>query len=321
MKKKLMAALFFVLGTILFAQAATDTGFSETELTLKTPAGDIFGTLTIPDNAKSSPVVLIIAGSGPTDRNGNSPLGVRTDTYKKIAEGLAGNGVSSLRFDKRGIAASRAAMASEADLRFETYINDVKGWISMLNSDKRFSKVIVLGHSEGSLIGMVAAGQTQVGGFISVSGVGKTVDQTLREQLKPKLPESMFDEASKALDSLKMGMTVQKVNPALISLFRPSVQPYMISWIKYNPTEEIKKLKAPVMIIQGTTDIQVTVEDAKLLAAAKPDARLKVFDGMNHVLKESEIDMQKNMATYANPELPLKAGFMDSIVNFIMAGK
>lgn len=316
-----MAVLFFVIGTILFAQTNPTAVSTETDITLKTQKGDIFGTLMIPDNAKPSPVVLIIAGSGPTDRNGNSPLGVNCNAYKMIAQALAANGISSLRFDKRGIAASRAAMVNESDLRFENYIDDAKGWITLLKSDKRFNKVLVLGHSEGSLIGMVAAGQTQADGYISVAGIGKTADQTIYEQLRVQLPEPMLSETKVALDSLKSGMTVTKYNPMLASLFRPSVQPYLISWFKYNPSEEIKKLKIPVMIVQGTTDIQVSVEDAKLLSAAKPDAKLALFDGMNHILKEAEADRQKNAATYSQPDLPLKAGLIDSLASFIKTGK
>jgi pimeloyl-ACP methyl ester carboxylesterase len=321
MKKLLMAALFFVIGTLLFAQTNPGAAYTESDITLKTSTGDIFGTLAIPDNIKKSTVVLIIAGSGPTDRNGNSSLGVNCNAYKMIAKGLAENGISTLRFDKRGIAASRAAMGSESDLRFEHYIDDAKAWIVLLKSDNRFDKIFVLGHSEGSLIGMVAASQGGADGYISVAGIARTADQILAEQLKAQLPEPMLNEAKIALDSLKMGMQVAKYNPMLVSLFRPSVQPYLISWFKYNPSDEIKKLKKPVMIVQGTTDIQVSPEEAKLLAAAKPEAKLAIFDGMNHILKEADADRQKNAATYTQPDLPLKSGLVESLVSFIKTGK
>ncbi len=194
-------------------------------------------------------------------------------------------------------------------------------WISLLKSDKRFSSVFVLGHSEGSLIGMIAAGQSHAAGFISVSGAGKSADKILQEQLKTKLPPQLLYESNKILDSLKAGKIVSDVNPGLVALYRPGVQPYMISWLKYDPAKEISKLKIPVLIIQGSTDLQVTVEDAELLWAAKPDSKLIIMDNMNHVLKESESDVQKNLATYSNPNLPLKSGLTDEIVNFIKTEK
>jgi pimeloyl-ACP methyl ester carboxylesterase len=315
MKRLLFALVYLAIG--LFAQAQTSAASSETDMVLKTATGDIYGTLTIADNSKPTPIVLIIAGSGPTDRNGNSPMGVKACTYQMLSQDLAKNGIASLRFDKRGIGQSKAAMTSESDLRFETYIKDVTDWISLLKSDKRFSSIIVLGHSEGSLIGMIAAGQSKMTGFISIAGAGKSADKIIQEQLKKQLPMTLLGESNQILDSLKAGKTVAKVNPTLASLYRPSVQPYMISWIKYDPAKEIRRLKIPVMIIQGTTDLQVTVEDAKLLSAAKPDAKLLIMENMNHVLKEAEADVQKNMATYNDPALPLKAGLIEKIVQFI----
>lgn len=318
--KRLIITL--AIGAIsLFSHAQKSAASSETDKILKTATGDIYGTLTIADNSKAAPIVLIIAGSGPTDRDCNSPMGLQTNAYKMLAQDLAKNGISSLRFDKRGIGQSKAAMSSEHDLRLETYIKDATDWISLLKADKRFSSIIVLGHSEGSLIGMIAAGQTKVAGFISLAGVGKSADKILQEQLKDKLPMSLLEESNRILDSLKAGKTVAKVNPSLASLYRPSVQPYMISWIKYDPAKEISKLKIPVLIVQGTTDLQVTVGDAKLLSAAKPDATLLIMDNMNHVLKEAEADVQKNMATYQNPALPLKAGLTEGIIQFIKGKK
>jgi hypothetical protein len=305
----------------LQAQTKISSIFSETEMILKTPTGDILGTLTVPNNIKTSPLVLIIAGSGPTDRDCNSGMGIQTNAYKMLAESFAKNGISTLRFDKRGIGESKSAMISESDLRFETYIKDVVGWISLLNPDKRFQKIILLGHSEGSLIGMIAAQQVKVSAFISVAGVGKTADKVLQEQLKTKLPLQLLIESNRILDSLKMGKTVSKVDPALNMIYRPIAQPYMISWIKYDPAKEIKKMKIPVLIIQGTTDLQVTVDDAKLLSASKPDAKLLIIDKMNHILKESVADTQLNMATYRNPALPLKSGLVGPIVDFIMNKK
>jgi fermentation-respiration switch protein FrsA (DUF1100 family) len=168
---------------------------------------------------------------------------------------------------------------------------------------------------------MVAAGQTGVAGFISIAGAGKPADQILKDQLKTKLTPQMLAETNTILDSLKAGYTVSHFDPAVNMLFRPSVQPYMISWMKYDPVIELGKLKIPVLIIQGTTDIQVSVDDAKLLAAAKPDAKLLLIDNMNHILKESAADFQTNVATYQKPDLPLKEGLARDIIDFIKAVK
>jgi len=309
--------LFIFLYSGIYAQGITDTFFAENEVLLKTASGDISGTLTVTNKSKKSPIVIIIAGSGPTDRDCNSPMGIRTNAYKMISESLAQNGISSLRFDKRGIGKSKPAMKSEKDLTFDVYVDDVMEWINNMNSDRRFTKIYILGHSEGALIGMISANKTKISGIISVAGAGRSADKILREQLKGKVSQQLYDESNIIIDSLKAGYTVKKVNPMLFTLYRPSVQPYMISWIKYDPAIEIKKLKIPVLLIQGSTDLQVTVDDARLLQASKPDARLLIIENMNHVMKESDSDRQRNMATYNNPDLPLKPGLIDEMVKFI----
>jgi alpha-beta hydrolase superfamily lysophospholipase len=315
-------SLICLIVTPVNAQEKSGPAFTESEIVLKpVSGGEISGTLTVPGKSKKTPLVIIIAGSGPTDRDCNSPMGVKSNAYKMLAKGFADNGISTLRFDKRGIAKSKAALPSESDIRFDTYINDVVDWVDFLKQDKRFSKIILLGHSEGSLIGMIAAQKAGVSKYISVAGVGSPADKILQEQLKNQLPQQLMDESNKIIDSLKAGKTVSKVNLMLLSLYRPSVQPYMISWFRYDPAVEIKKLKIPVMIVQGTTDIQVSVDNAKLLSAAKPDARLLIIDNMNHFLKESVADRQKNLATYSDPELPLKPGLLEGIVAFIISRK
>jgi pimeloyl-ACP methyl ester carboxylesterase len=311
--------LLLIISQTLSAQI--NLNFTESEIILKTPTGDIYGTLTTPVNINESPVVLIIAGSGPTDRDCNSPMGIKTNAYRMLAESFAANGISTLRFDKRGIAKSKAAMISESDIRFDNYINDAIGWIDMLKNDKRFIKIFVLGHSEGSLIGMVAAQKTPVAGFMSLAGAGSPGDTILRTQLRQQLPVQLLKESDMVLDSLRCGTTVKNVNPVLLSLYRPSVQPYLISWFRYDPSVEIKKLKIPVLIVQGKTDIQVSIVDAALLKAAKPDAQILIIENMNHILKEAEADRQKNIATYNMPDLPLKQGLTEALISFIKGTK
>lgn len=313
---KLLSTTILLILICFTAMAVSnnDSSFIETPLTLHTGTGDIFGTLTIPKDIKAMPVALIIAGSGPTDRNCNGPM-LKTEAYKKLAYELAKNNIASLRYDKRGIAESHTAGENESDLRFDDYVNDARGWIQLLKHDKRFSKVIVVGHSEGSLIGMIAAGSA-ADKFISIAGVGQSADKLLKTQLADQ-PAKIKDLSYSIIDSLVLGKTIKKVDPMLYALFRPSVQPYMISWFQYDPQVEIKKLNIPVMLIQGTNDIQVSVEDVNLLAKANPKAQLLIIENMNHIFRIIEGDRNANIATYNNPSLPISNKLTTGIVEFI----
>lgn len=294
--------------------AQNNDTLSTQPIILKTATGEIFGTLTLPtNNNKKGPVALIIAGSGPTDRDGNN-MSMKNNSLKMLAEALSKQGIASLRYDKRGVAESRKSGKSELDLRFDDYVNDAKGWIDYLISNKQFSKVIVIGHSEGSLIGMIAA--ENKASFISVAGAGRSADLILKEQLSAQ-PKQIKDTCFAIIDSLKSGKTVDKVNPLLFSLFRPSVQPYMVSWFKHDPQMEIKNIKKKSLIIQGTKDIQVSLTDAELLNKANPKSKLLVIENMNHIFKIVEGDRQANMATYNNPTLPISQKMVDGIVEFI----
>jgi pimeloyl-ACP methyl ester carboxylesterase len=276
-------------------------------------------TLLLPkDTSKTMPLVLMISGSGPTDRNGNSPmLPGKNNSLRMLAEGLASNGIASLRYDKRGVGESAGAMVAEADLRFETYVDDAVAWCEQLRKDKRFSAVIIAGHSEGSLIGMIAAKRCNAEGFISISGAGRAAADILREQLAGKLPPELATQSDAIMKNLEAGKTTEKTPPELAALYRPSVQPYLISWFRYDPAKSIAVLTVPVLIVQGTTDIQVTVDDAKRLAAANPKAKLLLIEGMNHVLKEVPSDRDKQIASYSNPDLRLAPEFLTGVVDFV----
>jgi hypothetical protein len=285
-------------------------------MVLETTTGNIYGTITIPAGFSKGTLAIIIAGSGPTDRNGNSTLiKGKNNSLQMLAYGLSDAGIAACRFDKRGIGESRNAMGKEADLRFDTYVKDVADWIVFLKKDKRFKKVVVIGHSEGSLIGMIAA-KENADKYISVSGAGKRADILIKEQLE-KQPEKIKAEAFSILDSLAMGYEVKAVSKMFYSLFRPSVQPYMISWFKHDPQLEISKLNIPILITQGDNDLQVSVSDAKLLAASNNKSSLKIIPGMNHVLKVTSTDALENQMSYGNPDLPISTDLLQSIIEFI----
>lgn len=312
--KKILLFLSVLFLTSIYAQNAKQDTFKETNVTLKINVDQLFGTLTVPDNVKKCPVALLIAGSGPTDRNGNNPM-MKNNSLKMLAEALAQNGIASLRYDKRGIGESRPAATAESSLVFENYTEDAKSWINFLKQDKRFTQLIIIGHSEGSLIGIIASAKAAK--FISIAGAGESADKLLKNQISSKSNKQIEDMTFPIIDSLKSGNQVKKVDPMLNSLFRPSIQPYLISWFKYDPQIEIKKLTIPVLIIQGNNDLQVDVKDAENLSKASKNSELVIIDKMNHIMKTIEGDKQANMESYKNENLPISATMINKIVSFI----
>ncbi len=288
----------------------------EKEITLDTETATIYGSLKLPKERGQYPIVLLIAGSGPTDRDGNNPMGLNTDSYKMISDTLAMHEIASLRYDKRGIAKSYYTGFSESDLTFDDYVTDAIKWIKKLKSDSRFTDIFVLGHSEGALIGSIVTNQTSIDGFISVAGTAQRADSLILEQLSTQ-PDYIRMEAQAIIDSLNTGILVSNVSHTLYSLFRPSVQPYMISWFQYSPEREISKVTSPVLILHGSNDLQVKSSEAQSLAKNNPDAEIEIIDNMNHVLKNSGSDGQENMATYSNPHLPLSDRFCEMLIDFI----
>lgn len=313
MKKHLLFIISLFLINTLIAQGSVNYNTQFVQLGINT--GSLHGTLLIPNTPKEKvPVALIIAGSGPTDRDGNNAM-MKNNSLKMLAEDLANNGIASLRYDKRGIGESKAALVSEANLSFEDLIQDAQQWVRILKENKKFSKIIIIGHSEGSLIGMNAA--KNASGFISLAGAGKSAYLILKEQLGAQ-PKQIQDLCFPILDSLTAGKLVNNVNPMLNSLFRSSVQPYMISWFKHNPQEDLKKLSFPCLIIQGDNDLQISINDARLLAAANNKNKIIVIEKMNHVLKLVEGgDRAANVAAYSNPDLPISKELSENIVNYI----
>lgn len=302
------------------------TSFAQTmpeqnEVVLNVGKLKIYGTLKIPETKEKVPIALIIAGSGPTDRNGNNPM-MTCDSYKMLSDSLMHHGIATLSYDKRLIAKSRGEQ-TEDELRFEDYVEDAKSWIELLSQNKQFSEIIVIGHSEGSLIGMIASeNNTKVSKFVSIAGVGSPADEILKEQLSKQLenqPITIKNQIFSYIDELKQGRLLENVPLSLNALFRPSVQPYMISWFKYNPQDEIAKLKIPILILQGDLDIQVSENDAKLLYEANPKAKEVIIKNMNHVLKNSQsMNMNEQMTdSYNNPNTPINKELVENIVEFI----
>ncbi|MBO7239354.1 MAG: alpha/beta hydrolase [Bacteroidaceae bacterium] len=312
-----MKRLFTIFWTLLLSTASLFAG--EEDITLNTPTGDIHGKLMYPDSDAPCPVVIIIAGSGPTDMNGNTiGAGITNNSLLYLAQELLNNGIATVRYDKRGIGKSTAAGTKEEDLRFDHYIEDAAMWADKLAGDSRFSKVIIAGHSEGSLIGMAAANRSKaVKGYISISGCGCPAYEILEKQMQAQ-PAQIQEESAAICKELREGRTVEQVPFYLAALYRQSVQPYLISWFAYNPAVEIAKLDIPVLILQGDKDIQVGVEEAEKLHAAHQASSMYVVKDMNHVLKQCGTnDRMAQLATYSDPKLPIKPELISHIVEFI----
>ena len=285
------------------------------ELSLKTQAGVLHGTLDLPPGTHRAPVALIIAGSGPTDRDGNQQ-GLKNDSLKLLGRALAERNVAALRYDKRNAGKSVSASLREEDLRFEDLVSDAADWIRLLRRDRRFRGMALIGHSEGSLVGMLAARRAEVDAFVSLDGPGRNAAVVLRQQIERQLAPDLRPAAYRILDELAVGRIVKDVPADLSLLFRVSVQPYLISWFKYDPRREIAALRVPVLIVQGTTDMQVSVADAKRLAAAGKDSRLRLIDGMNHVLRRASTTAEQQ-ASYVDPSIPIDARAVDAIAAFL----
>ena len=313
---KMKKALFTIITLLFFSTAHA----VEKNIILTTPTGEIHGILLMPDNEEPCPLVIIIAGSGPTDMNGNT-IGseLQNNSLKMLAEGLAAEGIASLRYDKRGIGKSQAAIMSEEKLRFEHYIDDAAAWADMFIGDRMFSTIAIAGHSEGSLIGMVAAQKsTAVKAYISIAGCGRPAHEVIEEQLNPQ-PEQVRNEAAAINRELLQGRIVEDVPNYLAALYRKSVQPYLISWFRYNPAKEIAKLKIPVLILQGDKDIQVGVKEAERLYLARMFSSFYIIEGMNHVLKHCEgNDMLSQLEAYQSPTMPIKQELIEHIARFLL---
>lgn len=310
----------FLAAALISAQL--HAAVTEQAVELTTPGGKLAGTLTLPHGKVRVPAALIIAGSGPTDRDGNGPGG-RNDSLRLLAQALGEAGIATVRYDKRGVAASAAAGPRETGLRFDMYVDDAAAWLAQMRADPRFSKVGVIGHSEGALIGMLAATAANADAdaypyaYVSLAGVADPASAILRVQLKGKLPPALAAESERVLVALEGGKQVADVAPALQVLYRPSVQPYLISWFSKTPSAILPTLAGPVLIVQGSTDIQVGVDQARALLRAQPRATLQIVEGMNHVLKSVPAEQARQLASYTDATLPLAPGLAAAIAAFL----
>ena len=289
-------------------------------MTAPGPHGLLAGTFQ--DAGKGAPVVLIIPGSGPTDRDGNNPLGVTAAPYRLLSEALAAKGVSSVRIDKRGLFGSKAAIPDPNKVTIADYAFDAHTWVATIRKHTGARCVWLLGHSEGALIALAAVQNAEgICGVILASGAGRKLSDVIRDQLRSNPANApVLDSAMAALASLDRGehVDVTNMNPALLKLFAPQVQDYLIDMFRYDPAKLAASLNVPLMIVQGERDIQVSTIDAKDLAEAQPKAKLVLIPAMNHVLKDvGSDDRAANIATYADPSIAVDSSMVDAIADFV----
>lgn len=295
--------------------------FFETILDAAGPQGPLKGTLLTP-NSKPTAVVLIVPGSGPTDRDGNNPLGVNASPYRLLAEGLAAKGFATLRIDKRGMFASALAVEDANAVTITDYVDDIRSWIKVLKRHMHTSCIWILGHSEGGLVALASAQEEGVCGVVLIATPGRPMGEVLRKQLHANPENEMIlEQALPIIDALehRRRVDITDIPPALQNLFNPAVQGFLINAFSYDPGHLISTIFKPVLLLQGQRDLQVNETDARLLQAANPRASLVILPNMNHILKEiTSDDRLVNIASYSEPTRPLAPGLIDSIAHFLL---
>jgi len=285
-------------------------------------AGALGGTLLAFPDMTDRHVMLIIPGSGPTDQHGNSPLGIRASTYRLLAHELAVQGIASVRIDKRGMYASAAAIPDPNAVTIADYVSDVQIWVTKIQEMTGTDRIWLLGHSEGGLVALATAiTETVARGVILVATPGRPLGEILRLQLRSNAAnEPILGEAFATIDALEAGHRVDDatLHPALNSLFRADIQEFLIDLLSYDPVKLLSKISKPALIVQGTKDLQIGIEDAHQLAGARPGIKLVLLPEVNHILKTvSRDDSASNLATYGDPDLPLASGIGQAIAAFV----
>ena len=307
--KKNFKIFLYVLMTTIHAYAQE---FTSEEIKVNT---NVEGTLLLPNTQeeKSIPLVILIAGSGPTDRDGNQSF-MKNDALKKIAEALSQKGIATFRYDKRIVKQIRNQNIDK-NISFDDFVIDARSVIGFFKS--KFETIIVAGHSQGSLVGLLAL-DAGASGFISLAGAGKPIDEILEEQIE-KTAALFSKSTERVLNVLRSGETTSEYPPELASIFNLELQAFLISWMQYNPAKIIANTPLPILIINGDKDLQVDVKEAQLLNSAAQNSKLIIIEHMNHVLVKIDGDDLENAKSYNNPNLKINEELINAIQEFTLA--
>jgi len=300
----------FVLLLSIWSGIAQEIKYSSQDISIN---AFVDGTLLTP-NSKERPILaILIADYGPTDRNGNQNF-LKNNTLKKLAEHLSNHDIATFRYDKRTVKQLRVGKAGK-NIMFDDFVKDAIKVIEYFKMTNAFSKIYVIGHGQGSLIGMLAS-KDRTDGFISLSGAGQSMDKVLIEQVQKTAP-MYAEDAKRVFAILQKGKTTSNYPQALSSFLDMDIQPFMMNWIKHDPQQVIKSLNMPILIVNGTKDLQVGVEEAKLLKEASTNAELKIIDKMNHVLFIIEGDDLENAKSYNESFRALPQELITMVLEFI----
>ena len=271
------------------------------------------GTLLTPNSKKKPILAILIAGSGPTDRNGNQNF-LKNNALKKLAKSLSNHGIATFRYDKR-VVKQIVTGNIDKNTTFDDFVTDATSVIEYFKETNAYSKIYVIGHGQGSLVGMLA-GKGRIDGFVSLAGAGQSIDKVIIEQVQKTAPQ-YTEDAKRVFGIMRSGKTTSDYPPVLYSLFNIEIQPFMMNWMEYDPKEVIKSLNVPILIINGTKDLRVSVEESKMLKEAAPEADLKIIDKMNHVLFIIEGDNLDNAKSYNESARNISQELVSDILEFI----
>ncbi len=299
---------YIALAIIILTLKLNAQNYSESNISIN---DNIYGSIVEPKSRSNSSLVIFIGGSGPVDRDGNQSF-MKCDMFKKLAYSLSKKGISSFRYDKRVVTQIRKGKLDKK-ITFDDFVSDAIAIVDFFES--KYNSIVIAGHSQGSLVGLLSI-KEGVSGFISLSGVGRTIDMVIEDQISKTAP-MLLEDTKKIFKILRSGKITEDFPLPLFSLFNIEIQPFMISWMQYDPKKIIAKIPIPSLIINGDNDLQVDEKEAKLLYNSAQNSEILIVKNMNHVLVEIEGDELKNVKSYNNPELKISEIVIEKMVEFI----
>jgi pimeloyl-ACP methyl ester carboxylesterase len=295
---------------VLFAAFAANASAEETKVSV----GPIDAVLATPAGVDKPPVALLIAGSGSTDHDGNGPQ-MKPATLKKLSDQLVARNIATLRYDKRGAGGWKVEFGKPEDFRFKDFVTDASALVKYLRDSGKFSKVILVGHSEGGLVAILTAGQQSVDRLVLLATAARKQGELLKVQLEKRLSPEAYAPVAKAIDTIMAGQIVDPPPQGLP--IPPAMQPGLASAFNEDPVDPLQKLTLPILIIAGGRDLQLARLDMIALSTAAPQAKAAWEPEMNHVLVDVKDDAD-NLAAYGQSDRPLDANMIDEVAAFIL---